>query len=94
MGRHLGDGVLIAKLGGPRWVSRPWALLRCCMPDSCPLCGSLTVSGLDDRPAIALFVPGTVVRNIVVEGRPITRAKLVPAGGIGPAFMVIRAAPS
>ena len=30
--------------------------------------GSLTVSGLDGRLALALFVPGTVVGSIVVEG--------------------------
>ncbi len=30
--------------------------------------GSLTVTGLDNRLALALFVPGTVVGSIVVEG--------------------------
>jgi hypothetical protein len=61
------------------------------------LSGSLTISGLDGRLALALFVPGTVVGSIVVEGnqwlersdydlgsRPIKRAELVPAGGIEP----------
>jgi len=60
--------LLIAKLGGAKSgivaAGIAAALFVWCLPPN----GSLTVSGLDGRLALALFVIGTVVSSIVVEG--------------------------
>ena len=60
--------LLIAKLGGAKSgivaAGIAAALFVWCLPPN----GSLTVSGLDGRLALALFVIGSVVSSVVVEG--------------------------
>ncbi len=60
--------LLIAKLGGSKRGIAAAALAAVLLAWFLPPNGSLSVSGLDNRLALALFVLGTVVGSIVVEG--------------------------
>ncbi len=60
--------LLIAKLGGSKRGIAAAGLAAVLLAWFLPPNGSLSVSGLDNRLALALFVLGTVVGSIVVEG--------------------------
>jgi K+-sensing histidine kinase KdpD len=60
--------LLIAKLGGSKRGIAAAGIAAVLLAWFLPPNGSLTVSGLDNRLALALFVLGTVVGSIVVEG--------------------------
>jgi len=60
--------LLIAKLGGSKRGIAAAGLAAMLLAWFLPPNGSLAVSGLDNRLALALFVLGTVVGSIVVEG--------------------------
>lgn len=60
--------LLIAKLGGSKRGIAAAGLAAMLLAWFLPPNGSLSVSGLDNRLALALFVLGTVVGSIVVEG--------------------------
>jgi K+-sensing histidine kinase KdpD len=60
--------LLIAKLGGSKRGIAAAGIAAVLLAWFLPPNGSLTVSGLDNRLALALFILGTVVGSIVVEG--------------------------
>jgi K+-sensing histidine kinase KdpD len=60
--------LLIAKLGGSKRGFAAAGIAAVMLAWFLPPNGSLTVTGLDNRLALALFVLGTVVGSIVVEG--------------------------
>jgi K+-sensing histidine kinase KdpD len=60
--------LLIAKLGGSKSGIAAAGIAAVLLAWFLPPNGSLSVSGLDNRLALALFVLGTVVGSIVVEG--------------------------
>ncbi len=60
--------LLLAKLGGSRRGIAAAGIAAVLLAWFLPPNGSLSVSGLDNRLALALFVLGTVVGSIVVEG--------------------------
>jgi K+-sensing histidine kinase KdpD len=60
--------LLIAKLGGSKRGMAAAGLAAVILAWFLPPNGSLSVSGLDNRLALALFILGTVVGSIVVEG--------------------------
>jgi K+-sensing histidine kinase KdpD len=60
--------LLIAKLGGSKRGIAAAGIAAVMLAWFLPPNGSLTVTGLDNRLALALFVLGTVVGSIVVEG--------------------------
>jgi hypothetical protein len=60
--------LLIAKLGGSKRGIASAGIAAVLLAWFLPPTGSFTVSGLDNRLALALFVLGTVVGSIVVEG--------------------------
>jgi len=60
--------LLIAKLGGSKRGIAAAGLAAMLLAWFLPPNGSFSVSGLDNRLALALFVLGTVVGSIVVEG--------------------------
>ena len=67
--KHSGLSVLlIAKLGGSKRGIAAAGIAAVMLAWFLPPNGSLTVTGLDNRLALALFVLGTVVGSIVVEG--------------------------
>jgi len=60
--------LLLAKLGGSRRGIAAAGIAAVLLAWFLPPNGSLSVNGLDNRLALALFVLGTVVGSIVVEG--------------------------
>jgi K+-sensing histidine kinase KdpD len=60
--------LLLAKLGGSKRGIAAAGIAAVMLAWFLPPNGSLTVTGLDNRLALALFVLGTVVGSIVVEG--------------------------
>ena len=60
--------LLLAKLGGSKRGIVVAGIATVMLAWFLPPNGSLTVSGLDNRLALALFVLGTVVGSIVVDG--------------------------
>lgn len=60
--------LLLAKLGGSKRGIVVAGIAAVMLAWFLPPSGSLSVSGLDNRLALALFVIGTVVGSIVVEG--------------------------
>ncbi len=60
--------LLLAKLGGSRRGIAAAGIAAVLLAWFLPPNGSLAVNGLDNRLALALFVLGTVVGSIVVEG--------------------------
>jgi K+-sensing histidine kinase KdpD len=60
--------LLIAKLGGSKRGIAAAGIAAVLLAWFLPPNGSLTVSGLDNRLALALFILGTVVGSLVVEG--------------------------
>jgi K+-sensing histidine kinase KdpD len=60
--------LLIAKLGGSKKGIAAAGIAAVILAWLLPPGGSLSVTGLDNRLALALFVLGTVVGSIVVEG--------------------------
>jgi hypothetical protein len=60
--------LLIAKLGGSKKGIAAAGIATVILAWLLPPNGSLSVTGLDNRLALALFVLGTVVGSIVVEG--------------------------
>jgi K+-sensing histidine kinase KdpD len=60
--------LLIAKLGGSKQGIAAAALAAVILAWFLPPSGSLSVTGLDNRLALGLFVLGTVVGSIIVEG--------------------------
>ncbi len=60
--------LLIAKLGGSKRGITAAGIAAVILAWFLPPNGSLTVTGLDNRLALALFVLGTVVGSIAVEG--------------------------
>ena len=60
--------LLIAKLGGSRRGIAAAGIAAVMLAWFLPPNGSLSVTGMDNRLALALFVLGTVVGSIVVEG--------------------------
>jgi K+-sensing histidine kinase KdpD len=60
--------LLIAKLGGSKKGIAAAGIATVILAWLLPPGGSLSVTGLDNRLALALFVLGTVVGSIVVEG--------------------------
>ncbi len=60
--------LLLAKLGGSRRGIAAAGIAAVLLAWFLPPNGSLSVSGLDNRLALALFIIGTVVGSIVVEG--------------------------
>jgi hypothetical protein len=60
--------LLIAKLGGSKRGMAAAGIAAVLLAWFLPPNHSLTVSGLDNRLALALFVLGTVVGSIIVEG--------------------------
>jgi hypothetical protein len=60
--------LLLAKLGGSRRGIAAAGIAAVLLAWFLPPNGSLSVNGLDNQLALALFVLGTVVGSIVVEG--------------------------
>jgi K+-sensing histidine kinase KdpD len=60
--------LLIAKLGGSKQGIVAAALTAVILAWFLPPSGSLSVTGLDNRLALAIFVLGTFVGSIIVEG--------------------------
>ncbi len=66
--------LLIAILGGSKRGIAAAGIAAVMLAWFLPPNGSLTVTGLDNRLALALFILGTVVGGIVVEGKSMAQA--------------------